>query len=145
MREHKYFPNIALTVVLGIALAACVIVRTFLPMGVLPKLDIPNMVLLSLAALLLDHYIVKTSKSFCILSALFAALSFGLLPWVTGFVSQLQVLKLAIVGGIAFAVTQWLFLQMQDRLCSGPAAKLAPILSALGLYLAAQCFSGILL
>jgi hypothetical protein len=32
---------------------------------------------------------------------------------------------------------------MEDRLSTGPAAKLAPILSALGLYLAAQCFMGI--
>ena len=34
---------------------------------------------------------------------------------------------------------------MMERLSSGPVAKAAPVLSALGLYLAAQCFAGIIL
>lgn len=145
MKENKFFVNIALTVVLGIALAVCAIVRAFLPMGVLPKLDIPNMVLLSLAALLLNHYWIKTSRKFCPCMPVLAAASFGLLPWAAGFATAMEALKLALIGGITFGLSAWLFGQVQDRLSSGPAAKLAPVLSALGLYLAAQCFSGILL
>ena len=145
MKENRFFANIALSVVLGIALAVCAIVRAFLPMGVLPKLDIPNMVLLSLAALLLDHYWSKTSRKFCPCMPLLAAASFGLLPWAAGFASSGEAGILAIVGGVTFGVSAWLFSEVQDRLSSGPAAKLAPLLSALGLYLAAQCFSGLLL
>lgn len=145
MKENKFFLNMALTAVLGIALAACVIARACNPMGVLPKLDIPNMVLLSLAALLLDHYLVSSQRKFCICLSALAALTFGLLPWVAGFATGMEAIKLAVIGGVTFAVTQWLFSQVQDRLSSGPAAKLAPVLSALGLLLAAQGFSGILL
>lgn len=145
MNKNLYFRNTALTAVLGAGLAVCVIIRALSPMCVLPKLDIPTMVLLSLAALLLDHYLISGEKQFCILCLPGACLSFGLLPWLTGFADGLQALKLGVVGGIVFAVTAWLFLSVQDRLTSGPAAKAAPVLSALGLYLAAQCFSGIFL
>ena len=145
MKQNKFFRNIALTVVLGIALAVCVILRALLPMAVLPKLDIPNMVLLSLVALLMDHYFARGEKKFCICLPLFSAATFGILPWAAGFASGLQALQLALMGGITFGLTAWVFTQMQDRLSSGPAAKAAPILSALGLYLAAQCFAGILL
>ena len=145
MKQNKFFRNIALTVVLGIALAVCVILRALLPMAVLPKLDIPNMVLLSLVALLMDHYFVPGEKKFCICLPLFSAATFGILPWAAGFAGGLQALQLALMGGITFGLTAWVFTQMQDRLSSGPAAKAAPILSALGLYLAAQCFAGIVL
>lgn len=53
--------------------------------------------------------------------------------------------KLALVGGIVFTAVTWLFSSMVNRLASGAQAKAAPILSALGLYLAVQCFAGILL
>ena len=141
----KYFRNTALAVALGIALAACVIARTVNPMGVLPKLDIPAMVLLSLVALLADHYLAKGEKQFCPCLAAPAALTFGLLPWAAGFATGMEALKLAAIGGITFGVSAWLFTQMQQRLSTGPAAKLAPILSAVGLWLAAQCFAGIAL
>lgn len=141
----RYFRNIALTVALTIALATCLIVRAFHPMGVLPKLDIPNIVLLSMLALLADHYFVPGSKRCDVFTALAAAASFGLLPWVAGFATGAEAVKLAIVGGTTFLLSACLFASMQDRLSTGPAAKLAPIFSALGLYLAAQCFSGILL
>ena len=57
MKQNHYFLNTALAVVLGIACGAAVLVRTFTPAAVLPHLDIPNMVALSLVALLLDHYV----------------------------------------------------------------------------------------
>ena len=80
-----------------------------------------------------------------VLTALLAAITFGLLPYVAGFATLHQTWKLALIGGVVFALVTWLFTEMQERLSSGPAAKLAPVFSALGLYLAFQCFSGILL
>ena len=50
MKNNKYFLNTALAAVVGLALAVCVIARTFLPAIVLPQLSITNMVLLSLVA-----------------------------------------------------------------------------------------------
>ena len=140
--RNKYLSNTLLAGILGIALAVCVLSRTFVPMVVLPALDIPNMVLLSLAALVLEHYLVSGRKGSLLLSSPLAALTFGLLPYAAGLATGTQALKAALLGGIVFALTGWLYRSVQERLSSGPAAKAAPVLSALGLYLAAQCFAG---
>ena len=144
MKENRYFRNIALTGVVGLALAACMVTRTFAPMAVLPRLDIPNMVLLSLAALVVEHYRNGVGAKFSFVSCIFAALTFGILPWTAGFVTVEEALNLAILGYVVYGLTVLLFNSIQDRLSTGPAAKAAPILSALGLFLAAQCFAGLI-
>lgn len=144
MKNNKYFLNTALAVVLGVALAVCVFLRTFIPAIVLPQLSIPNMVLLSLLALHLDHFWIEDAKRCWICIPLISALTFGLLPYAASFVGVLEALKLAAVGGVTFTTTTWLYTSILNRLASGPVAKAAPILSALGLYLASQCFAGIL-
>ena len=145
MKENKYFLNTSLALVLGLALLVAVLVRTFAPTVIIPELDIPNMVLLSLLALLVDHYVAKNARRCYICIPLLGALSFGLLPFAACFVGTLEALKIGIIGGIVFTATTWLFTSIQDRLSSGPAAKAAPILSAVGLYLASQCFMGMFL
>ena len=145
MKENKYFLNTSLAMVLGLALLVAVLVRTFAPTVIIPELDIPNMVLLSLLALLVDHYVAKNARRCYICIPLLGALSFGLLPFAACFVGTLEALKIGIIGGIVFTATTWLFTSIQDRLSSGPAAKAAPILSAVGLYLASQCFMGMFL
>ncbi len=137
--------NILLAAVLSIGLLVCVLVRTLAPRIILPKLDIPNMVLISLVALVLDHYIAPGAKRCYICIPVFAAVTFGLLPFAACFVGILEALKLALMGGIVFTAITWLYSSIQDRLSSGPAAKAAPILSALGLYLAFQAFAGMIL
>ena len=144
MKNKLYTLNTLLAAVVGAALLACVIVRTVAPMIILPELDIPNMVLLSLIALVLDHYIAPGAKRCYICIPVLAAITFGLLPFAACFVGALDALWLALAGGVIFAVATWIFTTMADRLSTGPVAKAAPILSALGLYLAVQCFMGIL-
>lgn len=144
MKENKYFLNTALAAVLGIAVLIAVFVRAFFPIAVIPALDIPNMTVLSLAALLVDHYVVKGAKRCYICVIVCSVLSFGLIPFAAGFATIMEALKLAVVGGAVFTVATLLFGSIQNRLSTGPAAKAAPILSALGLYLAAQAFAGLL-
>lgn len=144
MKNNKYFLNTALAAVVGLTLAACVLLRTFIPAIVLPQLSIPNMVLLSLVALLLDHYMAKEAKRCWWCIPVFGLLTFGVLPYAASFAGVMEALKLAAVGCVTFTVTTWLYSSIQNRLASGPVAKAAPALSALGLYLASQCFAGIL-
>ncbi len=145
MKKNTYFLNTALAVVLGAALLAAVLVRTFAPIIIIPALNIPNMVLLSLVALLADHYLAKDAKRCYICIPVLSALTFGLLPFAACFVGVWDALKLGVVGGVVFTIVTLLFTSIQDRLSSGPDCKAAPVLSAFGLYLAAQCFTGILL
>ena len=144
MKNNHYFLNTALAIVLGIAAIIAVLVRTFVPAAVIPGLDIPNVAAISLIALVLDHYATGGAKRCYICIPVFSAVTFGLIPFCAGFASSLEAVKLAILGGVVFTATTWIFTSMEDRLSTGPAAKLAPVLSAAGLFLAAQCFAGLI-
>ena len=145
MDKKTYTLNTVLAVVLGAALLVCVLVRTFLPNFIIPALDVPNMVLISLAALVIDHYLAPGAKRCYICIPVFSAITFGLLPFAACFVGSMEAVKLGLFGGIVFTATTWLFSSMQDRISSGPAAKAAPVVSAFGLYLAIQCLMGMFL
>ena len=145
MKNKTYILNTILIGVLTVAALVAALVRTFAPIIIIPQLNVPNMVLLSLAALLLDHYIAPGAKRCYICIPVFSALAFGLLPWAASFVVPADAVKLALVGGVTFTVTTWLFSSIQERLSTGPAAKAAPVMSALGLWLAVQALTGIIL
>lgn len=142
MKNKTYTLNTLLAIVLGIALLVCILIRTFAPRVILPALDVPNLVLISLAALLIDHYAAPGADRCYICIPVFSALSFGLLPFAACFVGVMDALKLGAMGCIVFTATTWLFSSMVDRLSTGPSAKAAPIISALGLYLAIQALMG---
>lgn len=144
MKKNTYTLNTLLAIVLGTVLLAAVLVRTFLPRVILPAPDVPNMVLISLIALLLDHYLAPGADRCYICIPVFSAVTFGLLPFAACFVGAGEALKLAVLGSIVFTASTWIFSSMVDRLSTGPAAKAAPVISALGLYLAVQAFMGML-
>lgn len=143
MKKQTYLLNTLLAAILAVLLLAAVLVRTFAPIIILPQLEIPNMVLIALAALLLEHYLAPGAGRCWVCIVLLSALSFGLLPYAACFVGAAQAVKLGLLGGAAFTVTAWLFTSIQQRISTGPARKAAPVVSALGLYLACQCFSGL--
>jgi hypothetical protein len=145
MKKNTYILNTLLALVVFAALLIAGIVRTVSPAVIIPVWNIPNLVLISLLTLLLDHYISPNTKRCYICIPVFAAITFSLLTWVSGFIAGTDVWKIALVGGIVFTATTWLFTSIQDRLSSGPAAKAAPILSAFALYLAVQGFMNIFL
>ena len=142
--NKTYRLNTILAVVLGLWLLVCVVARAFCPTLILPELDLPNVVLISLIALVLDHYLGGAKRCYiCI--PVFSALTFGLLPLAAFMVSGVQALILGVAGCVTFTVTTFLFTSIQDRLSSGPAAKASAFFSAVSLYMAAQCLAGIVL
>ena len=142
MKNKMYTLNTMLAVVLGLILLTFVMVRTFLPNFIIPELDVPNLVAISLLALVADYYLAPGAKRcyFCV--AGLGAVTFGLMPFAACFVGCMAALKLGVTGGIVFAATTYLFTSAADRLSTGPAAKAAPIVSAFGIYLAAQALMG---
>ena len=145
MKKNTYILNTLLAIVVFAALLIAVIVRTVSPAVIIPTWNIPNLVLISLFVLLLDHYICPNAKRCYIDIPIFSAITFGLLTWVSGFIAVTEVWKIGSVGGVVFTATTWLFTSIQDRLSSGPAANAAPFLSAFTLYLAVQGFTNIFL
>lgn len=145
MKNKTYMLNTFLAGIFGIYLLAAILVRTFCPQIILPKANIPNLVLVSLVALVLEHYLVPDAKRCYICIPAFSAITFGLLPYAAAFVTPVEALKLAVVGAVVFTITTWLFTTIQERLSSGPAAKASAFFSAVSLYMASQCFIGMIL
>ena len=143
MKNKTYTLNTILTAVLTAVLAVMVVLRTVSPQLILMQFDIVSITGISLAALVLDHYLAPNAKRCYVCIPIFAALSFGILPWAAGLVAVKYLLGLALTGAVVFTVCTFVFTSIQDRLSSGPAAKLAPIMSAFGIWLAVQAFAGI--
>ena len=143
--KKMYHLNTFLALTLFAALLAMVITRTFFPAVILPEASIPGLVLVSLVALLLDHYVSPNADRCYICIPLFSAVTFGLLPYVAGFTAGMEIVKLTVAGTVIFTVVTWIFTSMTDRLSTGPAAKAAPLFSALGIYLASQALMGMIL
>lgn len=144
MKHKSYILNSILAVVLGIYYLILVFVRAFAPQIILPQWDIPGLVLISLVALVLEHYLVPDAPRCYLCIPVFSGITFGLLTF-CALLGLQEALKLAAVGALVFTATTWLFTSIQDRLSSGPAAKASAFFSAVSLYMAAQCFMGILL
>lgn len=145
MKNKNYMLNVLLAAVVGAAMLAIMLVRTFLPAFVIPKISIPNLVILSLIALVLDHYLAPGAQRCYICIPVFAIITFGLLPFAAGYIPAAEIWKPAIAGGCVFTAVTFLYSSICERLSSGPACKAAPVISAVGLYFAAQCLTGIIL
>lgn len=143
MKNKTYTLNTVLTAVLAAVLAVMVVLRAMSPQLILMQFDIVSITGISLIALVLDHYLAKDAKRCYICIPVFAALSFGILPFAAGMVALKDILGLAVSGAAIFTLCTFAFTSIQDRLSSGPAARLAPIMSAFGIWLAVQAFAGI--
>lgn len=141
MREKKNVPNVVLAGIWGTACLVGILVRAFWPGGILPGWDLPGLVLVSLTALVISHFLAPGAGEHGLSAAALAALTFGLLPWAGGLVTAGGGMALAAVGGLVFWGTAWLYRSMLKRL---PGTKAAAIASALGLYLAVQGLTGML-
>ena len=145
MKNNKFLLHMILAAVLFVALTIGLLVRVWLPAAIIPPLNIPNMVLLSLVALLVDYFLAKGAPRCYVCVVLFGVAAFAVLPLMAGFACIHDFWKYGVVGGITFAITTFLFTSAAQRLRTGPKAPAALVLTALGIYLAAQCFAGIIL
>ena len=145
MKNNQYLLNTILAIVVFAACAAALIVRVLIPAAVIPPLNIPNMVALSVVALLIEHFLTKGNPRCYICIPVFGALTFGILPLMAGLACQHDFWKFGLVGAVVFTAVTFLFTSAQDRLLTGPKAKAAMIITAIGIWLASQCFAGIIL
>lgn len=145
MKENTFLLNTLLAAVVGVALLAAVVVKTFAPWLRLPAVDIPLMAGLSLVVVLLEHYLASSAPRSWPVILLLAAATFGLLPWAAGYVPAVQAPMLAVVGGGVFTLATWLFTFACERMTSGGVGKAAPVVTAVCLFLAGQGFAGMLL
>lgn len=145
MKQKPFLLNILLASCLTVALGIMTVVRTIQPAAILPPINIPNMVLLSLIVLLCEHFLAPNTPRKYPIIAIFSLIAFSLLPFVAGFTDFSDFWKYGLIGCGVFTAVTWLFTSMTQRLATGPKAKTALFAGCLGIYLAFQAFVGILL
>lgn len=135
-----------LAVVAGLACLVLALAGTLAPMAILPKLDLPLMLGLSLIALTLEAYWGRTELSWPALAAntVLGGAVFALLPWCAGVTGGVPAPVLGLSGAAVFGVAALLHAAAMERIATGPKAPLAPAGAALMLYLAGQCLNGLL-
>lgn len=143
MKNKQFVLNTVLAGVVGLALLAIVLMRTFLPQYIVPKAGVPAIALLSLIALVIEKYITGGAPRCYICVPVFSALTFGLLPWAAGYIPADMIWKTALIGAAVFTILTWAYGSICERISSGPSAKAAPVVSAVGLYFAVQCLTGL--
>ena len=143
MKAVTFKLNTVLAGVVGAACLLAVLLRAFAPITAwLPNIDIPCLAAVSILAMVIDCYIdyftgVKKPARCWALTAAMALLTFWLMPWAA--------LRIGVIGAILFTVLAFLFGTIRERLLSGKSNVLTPACVGFVMYLACQCFMGILL
>lgn len=143
MKEKNWRLNLLLCVLWGLLLAIFVLVRTFFPAAVLLPLDVPLLLAVSLGALLLERPLAPSRKRCWPGVALLAALAFGLLPLCAGLAGGPAAGKLAVVGGITFALTTVVFDSLVSRLPPRSRTGVGTAAAAFVLFLAGQVLTNL--
>lgn len=141
MRKGVFFLNFLLTALVGLACLAGLLMRTFAPSVRVPEMNLSTVLLLSLAALMLEQYLAPGAARRWLPSVILAVLTFALLPGCAGTVAWSEAWKLGLVGGVVFGASAALYSGAARRSCGGACSKAAPAVWALLLYLAGQCLT----
>ena len=143
MEKKSFVLNVLLAVVLGAGLLVGVVWSAFQPNVVLSNLDIPAMAALVLIALLIEYLWKGTEKRAWAVQIVLAAVTFAVLPFAAGYVGA--GIKVTVCGTILFVVLTWLFDSMAERMSVTCDCKFAMIPTAFVMFLACQCFMGMIL
>lgn len=143
MEKKSFVLNILLAAVLGAGLLVGIVWGAFQPNVVLSNLDIPAMAALVLIALLIEYLWKGTEKRAWAVQIVLAAVTFAVLPFAAGYVGA--GIKVTVCGTILFVVLTWLFDSMAERMSVTCDCKFAMIPTAFVMYLACQCFMGMIL
>ena len=143
MEKKTMMLNTLLALVLGAGLLVGILWRAFQPNVVLPDLDIPAMAALVLIALVLDYLMGGMKKRSWAVQIVLAAVTFAVLPWAADL--SYAGIKVAVCGTVVFAALTWMFDSVVQRMEVTTDCKYAVIPTAFVMYLACQCFMGMII
>ena len=143
MKKHPYMTNVVLGIFVGAACLMGILTRSFFPANILPRVDVPVIVLFSALSCAVTYYMNGNEGRDKIGSALLAGLTFTLLPFCAGLAAGVPLWKLFVAGTILFFVTDLCYEAIGKRMETGAFGKLAPLANGFMLFLASQCFQGV--
>lgn len=147
MKYHPLKRSALLAIVVGVTCLALSLAGALAPMAIMPRLDLVMILGLSLIALTLDAYLgaePKLSWPALLANTVLGGIAFGLLPWCAGVTGSSPVWVLGLAGAAVFGIASLLYSAALERIATGGKAPLAPAGTALMLFLAGQCLSGLL-
>lgn len=143
MKAKFYVKNTLLAVELGLVCLAVILMRTFSQGTLLPRFDIPFLVLMSVIPMIIACYVKAEGNDNVLVSVLLAAVTFTVLPLAAGWDTGMSAVKMFAEGAVVFAVTDAFCTSIGRRVATGPKAPLALAANGFVLYLASQCFQNI--
>ncbi|MDO4488533.1 MAG: hypothetical protein Q4B67_05555 [Eubacteriales bacterium] len=144
MNNKKYVVNIILAAELGIVSLVLLLMKTFAPGGVLPKMSIPVMVLLSAIPMCIEYYIAPESEKNFFVSVILGAVTFTVLPLCAGVFTEVPAVKMFIVSLVVFGIVSFVYGCMVKRMDENGYKKAAPVVNTVLLFLASFITFGIL-
>lgn len=133
-----------LAVVTALACLAHVLYNAFAPQAQLPALDLLWICAVSLVALVIDHYAANGERCWPLVPV-FGLVIFAAMPYFSGLLGGMTLVKFAVTGAVAFTVLTGLYTIAADRLAAGKSNSAAPVVTGFLLFLAAQGCMGMIL
>ena len=143
MEKKSFVLNILLAAVLGAGLLVGMVWSAFQPNVVLADLELPAIAALILIALVIEYLIKGTQKRAWIVQIVLAAVTFAVIPFAAGYAGV--GIGLILCGTAMFAALTFIFDSVAERMSVTTDCKFVMIPTAFVMYLACQCFMGIIL
>ena len=143
MEKKNFVLNVLLAVVLGADLLVGMVWKAFQPNVVLADLELPAIAALVLIALVIEYLWKGTQKRAWAVQIVLAAITFAVIPFAAGYAGT--GIGLILCGTAMFTVLTWIFDSVAERLDVTCDCKCAMIPTAFVMYLACQCFMGMIL
>ena len=143
MEKKNFVLNVLLAVVLGAGLLVGMVWKAFQPNVVLADLELPAIAALVLIALVIEYLWKGTQKRAWAVQIVLAAITFAVIPFAAGYAGA--GIGLVLCGTAMFTALTWIFDSVAERLDVTCDCKCAMIPTAFVMYLACQCFMGMIL
>ena len=143
MEKKNFVLNVLLAVVLGAGLLVGMVWKAFQPNVVLADLELPAIAALVLIALVIEYLWKGTQKRAWAVQIVLAAITFAVIPFAAGYAGT--GIGLLLCGTVMFTALTWIFDSVAERLDVTCDCKCAMIPTAFVMYLACQCFMGMIL
>lgn len=143
MEKKSFVLNVLLAVVLGAGLLTGIIWSAIQPNVVLPELNLPAIAALVLIALVFEYLFKGTAKRAWAAQLVLAAVTFAVLPFAAGYAGA--GIGVTVCGTAVFGILTWMFDSVAERMEITADCKYVMIPTAFVMYLACQCFMGMII
>lgn len=144
MRKNPYLVSVLLTMEVAALCLAALLVRTWRPGAILPRVSLPFLVLLSLIPQVMRLYLAPDIHPPLLPATVLAGFTFSVLPWCAGIDTGLPVWMLFLYGAAVFGGVSLLYGSLARRMVSSAGGIFTPAAQGICLYLASQCLQGLI-